>query len=509
MAVFDAASERIVIRIVYDGLPGAGKSTNIEQLCTLLKVAAPPPCTIPGAPPGDGNARIHWLEFRLHKLGNYWLDCQVVAIPSSERYLRLRPHLYRTADLVVLVADSTVADPGKLHRHLIALRLTGRDRSLVLQANKQDLLGALAPADLVSRLHLPVPLQTFPAEAHRAVGVKETIRFALRHCTDKLQELVTAGQLETIAGPFDSIRQLRDIVALYTPRMLAADQGRALSAHLRELAGAASSGVATISYGSTGARVTFSEGMLVHVEYPLGDTSVEDAIAEQIGLDPAVAASLKVDARGRGEPFATAIAARRLASGPRLLQALQTAMRARLNALVSEMNPRFRHEFDTAPQRAARGLLLPLDVLLVAPEPATQRSKERDMSTESIMKRAMKDIPKCVAAGVVDLDSGMLLNVKTVDSHPQEVLDLVAAATRDLYEGDNVTAIEDMFKRVRGVKSDEHYFQQFIVISRNLVHFFGRLHSNQRIVLVAVTRLDANLGLILAQGRAICSSESL
>lgn len=498
-----------MIRIVYDGLPGAGKSTNIEQLCAVLRITAPPPCAIPGAPFGDENARIQWLEFRLPRLGDYSLDCQVVAIPSSERYLRLRPHLYRTADLVVLVADSTVTDPGKLHRHLIALRLTGHDRSLLLQANKQDLPGALPPAELAGRLRLPAPLRTIPAEAHRGIGVKETIHHASRHCSEKLQELVTAGRLDTIAGPIDGTRQLRDIVALYSPRLLAADQGRALSAHLRELAAAASSGVATISHGPTSARVAFSEGMIVHAEYPIGDTSVEDAVAEQLGLDPAVAASLKADARARGEPFATTVAARRLAAGPRLLQALQTATRARLNALVSEMNPRFRHEFTAGPQRAARGLLMPLDALLVAPEPAPQRSKERDMSTESIMKRAMKDIPKCVAAGVVDLDSGMLLNVKTVDSHPQEVLDLVAAATRDLYEGDNVTAIESMFKRTRGVKSDERYFQQFIVISRNLIHFFGRLASNQRIVVVAVTRLDANLGLILAQGRAICASETI
>ena len=131
------------------------------------------------------------------------------------------------------------------------------------------------------------------------------------------------------------------------------------------------------------------------------------------------------------------------------------------------------------------------------------------MSADSIMKRTMKEVPKCVAAGIVDLDSGMLLNVKTVDSHPQEVLDLVAAATKDLYEGDNVTAIETAFKRARGVRSDEHYFQQIIVTSRNLIHFFARLEREQGVVLVAVCRKDANLGLILAKGRMIARSETI
>jgi hypothetical protein len=38
-------------------------------------------------------------------------------------------------------------------------------------------------------------------------------------------------------------------------------------------------------------------------------------------------------------------------------------------------------------------------------------------------------IPECVAAGYVDMATGMLLAVNTVDSHPQEVLDTVSAAT--------------------------------------------------------------------------------
>ena len=105
---------------------------------------------------------------------------------------------------------------------------------------------------------------------------------------------------------------------------------------------------------------------------------------------------------------------------------------------------------------------------------------------------------------------GMLLSVKTSESHPQEVLDLVAAATRDMFEGDNVVTIERLFKRIRGVQhSDEHYFRQIVVMSRNLIHFFSRLENEESVVMVAVCRADANLGLILAKGRMIAKSENL
>lgn len=61
---------------------------------------------------------------------------------------------------------------------------------------------------------------------------------------------------------------------------------------------------------------------------------------------------------------------------------------------------------------------------------------------DSAIQQAIASVPECLAAGYVDIASGMLLGVKTIDSHPREVLDLVAAATSDLYEGPNVLMIE-------------------------------------------------------------------
>lgn len=131
------------------------------------------------------------------------------------------------------------------------------------------------------------------------------------------------------------------------------------------------------------------------------------------------------------------------------------------------------------------------------------------MSVETILMKAMKDVPKAVAAGVVDMSTGMLLGVKTVDSHPQEVLDLVAAATKDLFEGDNVTTIEDTFKRMRGVTTDERYFKEIIVMSTNLLHVFARIKSMQSMILTVVCRADTNLGLALMKTRAICQEEKI
>jgi hypothetical protein len=119
------------------------------------------------------------------------------------------------------------------------------------------------------------------------------------------------------------------------------------------------------------------------------------------------------------------------------------------------------------------------------------------------LQEAMNQIPECVAAGYVDLDTGMLLGVKTVDSHPQEVLDLVSAATADLFQGANVTAIEGMFNRSRGLKSDavSHYFKEIVVFSDNLLHMFLRCKTHTNHVVVIVTRKSANIGMVIAKSR--------
>ena len=52
------------------------------------------------------------------------------------------------------------------------------------------------------------------------------------------------------------------------------------------------------------------------------------------------------------------------------------------------------------------------------------------MSTlDTALQKAVTSIPECVAAGYVDLSSGMILSMKTVDSHPGEVFDLLARTT--------------------------------------------------------------------------------
>jgi hypothetical protein len=124
------------------------------------------------------------------------------------------------------------------------------------------------------------------------------------------------------------------------------------------------------------------------------------------------------------------------------------------------------------------------------------------MQLDSAIQKAIRDIPECVAAGYVDMSTGMLLAVKTIDSHPREVLDLVAAATADLFQGSTVTAIEKLFRKTRGVKDDgHHYFQEMIIFSDNLLHVFIRARKNHDHIACFVCRKSANIGMVVTKSR--------
>jgi hypothetical protein len=125
------------------------------------------------------------------------------------------------------------------------------------------------------------------------------------------------------------------------------------------------------------------------------------------------------------------------------------------------------------------------------------------MSLDKALAAAQNEIPECVSTGYVDMVSGLLLGVKTVDSHPSEVLDLVAAATGDLFQGKNVMEIEKLFDQSRGIEGrNHHYFNEIIVFSTNLIHVFIRSKRNPDHAGVFITRASANIGMVLVRSRA-------
>lgn len=141
----------------------------------------------------------------------------------------------------------------------------------------------------------------------------------------------------------------------------------------------------------------------------------------------------------------------------------------------------------------------------VANEPEVTEPDPRETQHTEIVLRCMSEVPNSVAAGIVDLDSSGLVSYKTLETHPSEVIELLGSASKNLFEGEYVTKIQEGFKRARGDGDDLLIFKEIIIFSENLIHYFGRMGSNDRFVLCAVTSSDAKIGQVLSKARKIAA----
>lgn len=121
---------------------------------------------------------------------------------------------------------------------------------------------------------------------------------------------------------------------------------------------------------------------------------------------------------------------------------------------------------------------------------------------ESQLSQALRTVPKAMAAGLLNLETRKLIDLKTTSSHPTEVFGHIAAASHDLYEGPNVRYVEEVFRRSRGEQdADQRYFQEILMFSTNLVHYLCRLPKRQHLVFGVATSVHVNVGLVLVKAR--------
>lgn len=124
------------------------------------------------------------------------------------------------------------------------------------------------------------------------------------------------------------------------------------------------------------------------------------------------------------------------------------------------------------------------------------------MSLDKAVSEAMSAVPDCIAGAYVDMATGLVLAARTVDPMPQQMVDLMAAATADMFQGRTVTEVEDGVHALRGTaRENGHFFEEILVMSANLIHVFIRARQHPTHALAFVCRKHANVGMVLAKAR--------
>ncbi len=121
------------------------------------------------------------------------------------------------------------------------------------------------------------------------------------------------------------------------------------------------------------------------------------------------------------------------------------------------------------------------------------------MSIEKALATAIETIPDCLAAGYVDMETGMLLGVNSANPDDAENLENLALAVANLFQGRGVKAFEDLLRTAGSEETEHPGFGEIAVFANDRLHIFLRTREYPDHVVCYICRDNANVGLALTK----------
>jgi mutual gliding-motility protein MglA len=178
----NAASERVVVKLVYYGPALSGKTTNLQRLHDLVSPLRRGEMMVLDTH-DDRTLFFDLLPLGLQLRSGLFLKLKVFTVPGQARHDGTRKALLADADGVIFVADSQrrqAANNGasfdNLADNLARLGRSIESTPLVVQYNKRDLEDIEGADDLVSRWAGTPWAPLHFASALRGEGVLESFR---------------------------------------------------------------------------------------------------------------------------------------------------------------------------------------------------------------------------------------------------------------------------------------------------------------------------------------------
>ncbi|MEO1301973.1 MAG: ADP-ribosylation factor-like protein [Myxococcota bacterium] len=209
------SGEDLIVRIVYDGPPLAGKTTSLRQLAKKLGSSVVTPEEIAGR-----TVYFDWLNYTGGAFDGRPIRCQIIGVPGQDQFVRRRRHILEQADAVVFVLDSR-REAFDLSLEMLA-EIAPRCQSrrppvgIVVQANKQDAPDRVPTEQVLSAVQALTGAPVVDTAATRGSGVRESFVFAVRLALDRIAALqgATEPEAEKVRSPEHLLEQL----ALEAPR---------------------------------------------------------------------------------------------------------------------------------------------------------------------------------------------------------------------------------------------------------------------------------------------------
>lgn len=212
MAVYDSDAGKLVVQIVYDGPERTGKTTNLEHLCTLFTRSRRSEL-FRGEVSAGRTLFLDWLQLDGGLVAGYPLRCHLISVPGQRVLSRRREFLIKRADAVVFVLNST---EGGLNEALPMWRTlqecSQTDVVTIVQANLQDMPGALHPDTIRARMQIGPHIPIVAAEAAQGKGVQQTVVLAIRATATSLENCLRVQDIESMAGSYEPGLELAQLM---------------------------------------------------------------------------------------------------------------------------------------------------------------------------------------------------------------------------------------------------------------------------------------------------------
>ncbi len=128
---------------------------------------------------------------------------------------------------------------------------------------------------------------------------------------------------------------------------------------------------------------------------------------------------------------------------------------------------------------------------------------------ENAISTVVASVPGCLAAGVVDIHTGMLLDITTPDGQAREVSDLVLARTNNLLESDDLLGSGGRSHAGRAAsRAPDRSGRDIVVHGDELLHIFQRGAHDDGVAVMAVCRITGPLEPALVRARGAMAGVS-
>lgn len=214
MAVLDPERGVVVVRIIYDGAPFAGKTSSLRSLARSLGRRIETPLEL-----AERTVYFDWVEYTGGLFEGHPLHCQILSVPGQPELEPRRRALLELADAVVFVLDSS-SEQGvrrgasflRSAKHTLS-KLPGPPIGFVVQANKRDQPGAL-PRELLRRALGADAMEAalIDTSADEGLGVRETFVFAVRLAIDRIRAETQDRELAQGSLEYSSPQELMDML---------------------------------------------------------------------------------------------------------------------------------------------------------------------------------------------------------------------------------------------------------------------------------------------------------